>query len=306
MPKVGFIVNPAAGRGSGRRTWDSMVERLRRDHDFTAWHTERPGHATDLARMAADQGYDRVAAVGGDGTLTEVLNGLVGTTTALGIVPAGTGNDFVRAVGIPMEAKAAAEMFMEADARPIDVGRINGTRYFINVAGIGFDAEVARTVNSYPKYLGGTIPYVAGIVTTLWRYRPVPLEIDLDGTAIDRKVLLMAVANATSYGGGMQICPDAKVNDGYFDVCIAGDVGRFEVLQMVPRIYSGGHLTHPKVEVYRARRVEVRATTPVATHSDGEVIGTTPVVFEMLPQNLQVIVPQNGGATFLNTKNAGT
>jgi diacylglycerol kinase (ATP) len=293
MARVGFIVNPASGKGRGRRKWEAAVRELASKADFSVWYTEHPGHATDLARRAADAGFTRVAAVGGDGTLGEVADGLAGTGTTLAIVPGGTGNDLVRALGVPMELKAAAELALTGKSRRIDLGRITPQRHFINVAGVGFDAEVAQTVNRYPKYLGGTIPYVAGIVVTLLRYQPYPLELEIDGKHLFRNALLVAIANSCFYGGGMQICPEAKVDDGYFDVCIGGDVGRLDVLRLVPAIYSGGHRTHPKVELLRAKRIEIRSSQPVSTAADGEVIGTVPRTFECLPGHLEIVVPES-------------
>lgn len=291
MAKVGFIVNPAAGHGRGRRQWDSIASALADLGESSVWYTERPGHATELARKAADAGYARVAAVGGDGTLAEVVNGLIGSNSALGIVPGGTGNDFVREAGIPMDMRAAAELLFTGAIRKVDVGRIKPDKYFINVAGVGFDAEVARTVNSFPKYLGGTVPYVAGIVTTLWRYSPYALEMELDGTTLFRKVLLVAIGNASSYGGGMKICPGAKIDDGLFTICVGGDVSRMDVLRLVPSIYTAGHVKHPKVEMMTARHIEIRAAKRVAAMADGDLVGELPQSYDLLPGALDLVVP---------------
>lgn len=291
MAKIGFIVNPTAGRGRGRRLWESFASTLSVFGESTVWYSERPGHATELARAAADAGYQRVGAVGGDGTLAEVVNGLVGTDTALGIVPGGTGNDFVRGLGVPLEMKSAAELLFTGETRKVDLGKIESGPYFINVAGVGFDAEVARTVNSYPKYLGGTIPYLAGIATTLWRYKPYPVEIELDGTVLRRDIFLVAIGNASSYGGGMKICPDAKIDDGLFSVCIGSDIGRLEVLRLVPSIYSGGHVGHPKVEILTAKHIEIRSPHPVPGMADGELVGAVPLAYDILPGALDLVLP---------------
>lgn len=289
-----FVVNPAAGRGKGRTTWQTIAA-LAADHGATVHFTERPGHAVDLARRAADGGYDRVLAVGGDGTINEVANGLFGTGVALGLIPSGTGNDLCRALAVPRTPLDAAKLALTGAPRPIDVGEIEASRYFVNVAGVGFDAEVARATNAYPKYLGGTVPYILGILKTLWRFSPVPMEIDVDGRSYDRKVLLLAVGNAQAYGGGMRILPEAVVDDGLLDICIGGDVGRMEILGLVPKLYSGRHVGHPKVEFARGRRVSIRSSIPVAVHADGDVIGELPKTFIIHPGALPVITGELSG-----------
>lgn len=283
-----FVVNPAAGRGKARRTWQAIAP-LAADHGATVHFTEGPGHGTDLARRAADAGYDRVVAVGGDGTVSEVVNGLMGTGSALGIIPSGTGNDLCRTLRIPFRAADAAEHALSGATRPIDVGEIEGGRYFINIAGVGFDAEVSRAVNAFPKYLGGTVPYVLGILKTLWRFHPAPMEIDVDGQRYDRKVFLMAVGIAQVYGGGMRMLPDASIDDGLLDICIGGDLGRAEILKLVPKLYSAGHVGHPKIEFARGKRVTVRSPVPVAVHADGDLIGELPKTFLIHPGALSVV-----------------
>lgn len=283
-----FVVNPAAGRGKARTTWAGIAP-LAAQYGATVQFTERPGHATDLARRAADAGCERVVAVGGDGTISEVANGLIGTGAALAVIPSGTGNDLCRTLNIPRNGVEAAQLALTGDTRAIDVGEVAGGRYFVNIVGVGFDAEVTRATNAFPKYLGGTVPYILGILKTLWRYSPTPMEIDVDGRRYDRKVLLMAVGVAQSYGGGMRILPDAILDDGLFDVCISGDVGRMEVLGLVPKLYSGGHVGHPKVEFARGTQISIRSSVPVAVHADGDVIGELPQTFSIHPGALQVV-----------------
>lgn len=294
-----FVVNPRAGKGKGRAVWDRIRPQLERPDSWSFALTERPGHATELARAAAAQGYARIAALGGDGTLSEVVNGVAGSGAALAVVPAGTGNDFVRWAGIPAEPMAAARLALAGSARPIDLGEIRAagrSMYFINVAGFGFDAEVARAVNAYPKYLGGTVPYVLGILKTLWRYRPTPVRLTMDGRVLERKVLLAAVANCKSYGGGMLIAPDAAENDGWFDVCVAGDLGPAEVLLVVPKIYSGGHKTHPKCEFFRCRELHVEAAAPLGCQADGELAGSLPLTFRIHPGGIRCVTARPDNA----------
>lgn len=287
-----FVVNPAAGRGRGKSVWERIRPQLHTGGAWEAALTTDPGHATALARRAAENGFDRVAALGGDGTINEVVNGLIGTDAALGLVPGGTGNDYARMMGVPADPLQAAEFALSGPTRMVDVGEVEtdgGRRHYPNVAGIGFDAAVARNVNAYPKYLGGTVPYVLGVVKTLWRYRPQNLRFWLDEEPLERKVLLAAVGISRWYGGGMMITPDALLDDGLFDVCIAGNFGRLEALRLLPTTYTGSHVRHPKIEMRRCRELRVTAETQVAVHADGEVLGDLPATFRVRPGALKVI-----------------
>lgn len=288
--RVLFIVNPAAGKGRAKREWERIAPRLAELSQFDVQFTTAPGEATRLAREAASQGYDRIASVGGDGTLFEVVNGVCGTGAALAILPGGTGNDYAKCVGLPTDMLEAATVALRGSERMVDVGRSSSGIYFINVAGAGFDAEVAANVNRYPKHLGGTIPYVMGILKTMWQFVPQEMEIELDDRVITQKSLLIAIGLGKSYGAGMKITPDADVSDGLFDVCIGGDLGRLELLGLLPQLYKGTHVTHPKVEMARCSRIAVRSTGPIAAQADGELIGSLPLELSVLPGHLRLVV----------------
>lgn len=289
--KVTVIVNPIAGRGRGRKTW----ERLRRaagasEHTVEAFETHRPGDAARLAAEAAAAGTDRVIVLGGDGTLHETVNGLVGTRASLGVVPAGTGNDFCKPIRIPTDPEAALAVALGAHTVKVDVGRA-WNRYFLNSAGIGFDAEVCRETNAIPKYFGGTAPYLVGVAKVLARFRPRPVTIDIDGKVSRATITLLAVGNGQYYGGGMWIAPNASLTDGLFDIITAGNLSLYELLAAVPRIYAGTHLRLPKVQETRGQRLTVTSDYPLAVHLDGEVAGTLPVTIEILPGTLEVAAP---------------
>lgn len=248
--------------------------------------TERRGHARDLAASAAAEGYDRVIAVGGDGTVCEVASGLAHSQTALGIVPLGTGNDSAASLGISTDPTVAIKHAITAEPRPIDLGEVTtgqGTAYFVSVGGFGFDAAVAWRVNRMPKLIGGTLPYVAGVLLTLWQYRVADIRICADGRVIDRPVFLAAVANGPSYGGGMRIAPQARPDDGILDVCLVRDLSRLEVLRLVPKLYSGGHVGHPAVEMISCQELTAETTAQIRCHADGELIGNLPAQFRIRP-----------------------
>ncbi len=295
MSRCCFVVNPTAGHGRALKTWKRIEPLAATLGEYGVKFTDRPRHGEALARQAAAEGYDRVVALGGDGTINEVGNGLVGTTVAMAVVPTGTGNDWVRTVGIPLDAEVATRIAFQGRVVPTDIGQAIGHRYFFNIAGIGFDAEVSRRVNDYGpviKAVGGTLPSLLGIVATLIQFGGdhVQVQIDTEHLEISR-MLLMAVGIARFYGGGMKILPDAVIDDGLFDIAWGEDLGRLELLNLVGKIYKGGHVGHPKVKFARGRKVLATSSLPLTFHLDGDVAGNLPVTFELRPGALNVVIP---------------
>lgn len=291
-----FIVNPVAGHGRSRRVFARLEAVLARVTGlrWVVWNTRGPGHAVELAQRAGLEGYRRVVAVGGDGTVHEAINGLMSLSAALrhrlafGVVPAGSGNDFARNVGIPQDPGALAALLASGAAGFVDVGEVGG-HYFANVAGVGFDAEVARLANRLPKAVPGPLTYLVSAVSALATYRNASVRIELDGRELRRRVLLVAVGNGAGYGGGMLICPGARMDDGRFRVVVAGDLSRAAVLATLPRVFSGRHLENPLVEAFEARQVHIEAERPLAVQADGEVVARTPATLKIVPRALRVI-----------------
>jgi len=290
--KVTVIVNPAAGGGRAVQEWKKAQQVL----DGAGWtpevrFTQARGHATQLAAEAVNSGSELVVAVGGDGTAHEVVNGLpIPGQAIFGLIPGGTGNDFAKTVGIPLDPRAAAEVLVKGYPRVIDVGRVLD-RYFLNVAGVGFDAEVARLVNSSPKALPGPVAYVLGILRAILFYHAQDTTLTMDDRTWKGRALLAAVGNAKFYGGGMMMCPHAVIDDGRFSVVVGGDLNVIEVLMVLPKLFKGEHLSHPKVTEFESKRIAVDGPSRVPVHADGEVIGTLPAVFDLLPQALPVMAP---------------
>ncbi|MHB8927344.1 MAG: diacylglycerol/lipid kinase family protein [Bacillota bacterium] len=281
--KTLVIVNKTAGHGRATRTWALISPVIRQRGPEYDWaETGSPGHATQLAREAVEQGYQRVIAVGGDGTVHETVNGLARSGVILGVIPAGTGNDFAKGVGLPKAPQEALAAIDSGRVRRIDLARAND-RYYMNVAGVGFDAEVAGEANRIPKYIKGAFAYLLGIARVLPRYSPVSLKIDLDGKLVEQPCLLVSAGNGRYYGGGLKICPEAIPDDGLFDVVIGGDFGKLETLAVLPRVFTGTHVTHPRVKTYRAVKVTIESPVPLLVHADGEIVGLTPVTFELIP-----------------------
>lgn len=242
--------------------------------------------------LAAAASADIVIAVGGDGTVHEVANGLIksGSQAVLGVVPFGTGSDFARALGLPRDPVAAARALITARPRRIDVGEVNG-RYFLTISGVGFDGEVAQQVNAWPKVFGGTLMYVLGILKNLVTYSPVDVEIVLDGAPQRERLFLIAVGNTAWNAGGMWLVPSARPDDGVFDVVIAGPLTKFETLVVLPKVFSGRHLGHPKIRQAQARTIQITGSRPLAIQADGESIGHLPATYTVRPAALSVLAP---------------
>ena len=300
--EIVMIVNPVSGNGRAGQRWSGIEDRLRIEGaQFDVEFTREPGHATRLAQDAVAAGYRTIVAVGGDGTLNEVVNGLMvdgraGPEVKLGIIPAGTGSDFGRGIGLPRDPLEAALRLLKAEPRWFDMGQATcklgeGTtvRYFINVAGLGFDGAVADRVNRSGKALGGTIPYLTNVVLTLFAYSNKRVHWTLDGQPRDEVLNSVIVANACYFGGGMKISPNSKTDDGLFHVITLGDWGRAEFLATVPRVYNGTHLTHPKVREYVGREITVQADDRMFLQAEGDLFGEAPATFKILPRAIQVL-----------------
>lgn len=296
------IVNPAAGAGKTARLWPQIMglfqrQGLRFEHELT----EAPGHAIEMARIAARNGYDMVVSVGGDGTINEIVNGLYAAgnikDAVLGIVSTGTGSDYIRTIGIPRRYEDACRCFLRPKKLTVDLGVVeyssNGNmaeRLFVNFAGMGFDAEIVRRTTQQYKALGGLPSYLMGTLTTLFTYKNKDISLKVDGEEVEKRVCTVVMNNGRYGGGGMFTAPDASINDGYFDVMIVGDMSKPDLLRSLPRIYKGTHLTHPKVTMKRAKEIEIRSAQPMQLQADGELLGQVPARFRILPSALNVII----------------
>jgi YegS/Rv2252/BmrU family lipid kinase len=292
-----IIVNPAAGRGRARRTWETTIRPMLQGGGllFDEVYEDRPGAAVPLADQATRDGHEILVAVGGDGTVHEILNGVLGPPVAhrpaLAVIPGGTGNDFARGVGIPKDMITAARLLLDGGQRRlVDVGRVNDRSYG-TISGVGFDAEVAAEVNRWPKWVAGTVVYTAGILKKLITYRCAPSRITIDGEVLELPMFLVAAANTPWYAGGMFMAPHARPDDGLLEIIIARDLTRVETLGVLPKVFSGDHLKHPKVSHRAGREIRVESDVPLAVHADGETVGRVPAVFRAVPQALEVIVP---------------
>lgn len=288
---LALVVNPASGRGRAGRLAAAVAERLRAAGASVEVLASRSAeHATALARDAAAR-HEAVAAMGGDGMVAFVANGILGTGAALGIVPTGTGNDFAVTLGYPRRRPLEACAALAGDrTRVVDVGRIEGGRAFLCVAGGGFDSEVNREANRI-RWARGTLVYVVAVFKTLRRFRPSAFRVTLDGERVDFEGMFVAVGNARSYGGGMKITPQAEPDDGLFDVCLVKAMSRPALLAQLPRLFRGRHVLHPAVEIRRAREVRIESDRDFRLYADGEEVGPLPATLRVEPGVLPVLVP---------------
>lgn len=288
------IVNPVAGKTC--KYWPAIKDVLREgEFDFEVQFTEERGHATTVAREA--NGYDRIVSVGGDGTLNEIVNGIMGSDIVVSVVPTGTGNDFVKSAGLFTDHITAARHVSTENIKKVDVGSLvyeGGKRYFIGVAGMGFDGLVSKTTSRVDKPKAGTVPYVLGILKHLAEYKSVEVSLTVDDVTIEQKVMFVDVANGKYVGCGMTIAPHAEVDDGIFDVIIIGNLGRIESLIQLPTLYRGTHLKNPRVGFLRGEHVELHSEDSLSIHVEGEYIGQTPAVFDIHKKSLKICAPLQG------------
>jgi diacylglycerol kinase (ATP) len=296
MPdKWAAIINPASRSGKARFVRDSVVDLAMRER-VEIYATERRGHAVEIARSLAEKGYERVVAVGGDGTLNEVANGLAFSDTALAVVPAGTGNDWVRTVGIPPDTTQAWRVAMDGPIRRTDLAEVEGHGFCLNVLGAGFDAEVVRRLagaRGLLAALGPTPRYVCSVIGTFAGYKPTSVQIVTD-TGFDVCVpatLLVAVGVARYYGSGMKILPDAEIEDGLLDVGWGSGIGKLELPALLSSVFRGAHVSHPKVRIERCREIELSADMPTPFHIDGDVRGELPIRVKVRESALRIVVP---------------
>jgi diacylglycerol kinase (ATP) len=289
-----IIVNPTAGSGRAAKLVPWIAERLSPRPDVELHVTRRRGEAEELAARAAADGCDRLVAVGGDGTIQEVVNGILGAggRSTLGIVPVGAGNDLARSLALPTDPVEAWTVALGRVTREIDAAlATNGEgrrRWFASAGGIGFDAQVAAAMSTRRGWQSGRAGYLLTTLTELRRFDNRRLRIVLDGEEIERRALLVAIANGPYYGGGMRIAPDAAPDDGWLDLCIVGDVSRMTAIRELPNLYRGTHVGNPAVSVHRARRVEISGEGTTHAHLDGEPFGTIPLTVEIRAACLDV------------------
>jgi diacylglycerol kinase (ATP) len=308
-PRTILIVNPKSQGGRLGKRWPEIADTVGRVFPFDEAMTQGPGDATRLAREALRGGAERVVAIGGDGTINEVVNGFfddrgapIAPDASLAVLPFGTGGDFRRTLGLPTELADAAKVIAAGHRRKIDVGRLELTtmtgaravRMFINIASFGVSGVVDRLVNESGKKLG-RLGFAVATARATWSYKNQRVQLVFDGKdRVDLTINTVAVANGRFFGGAMKIAPDAELDDGAFDVIAMGDFGFADLVKSGRRLYAGTHLAMAKVTARRAKLIEAEPIDPgavVELDVDGENLGKLPARFEIVPAALWVIAP---------------
>ena len=290
-----IVANPVSGKGRSRAlAMQTGTLLTSAGVSNEVLYTSRPGDAEELARKAVEEGSAGVLACGGDGTLHEVINGVMGHPLAsevtVGIIPAGRCNDFVAAMDLPKTADGVAHLIAAGRSRQIDLGAV-GHRYFATVATLGFDSAVSQYVadGHVPRFLSGTPSYLYAIFLQILRYKDAMVHLEGEDFEYSGRIFLAATANTAQYGGNMRIAPGAVADDGALDVCLVQSVSRWEVVKMVPRVFSGGHLSNPAVSMHRVKRLKIETEEPMPIWADGERVAETPAEISVVPKALNLL-----------------
>jgi len=306
--KTMVIANPKAAGGKVGRKWTAFYETIQRVFDNAEIRlTHQSGHAIELTREAIDHKFERIAVVGGDGTLNEVVNGLfdesgnpIGSDVCVMLIPAGTGGDFARTIGVrDIDPEVAS---VTATCRAVDIGRLTAVsdsgrevvRYFINIASMGSSGAITKQINESSKLFGSKGTYLLGTLRGLLTYKNQRVRLRIDDT-VERELVvsLVAVANGRYFGGSMKISPESMINDGLLDVVVIGDVGLKDFARHNPKLYRGEHLELDKFESYRGKKIEITplGSSDILLEADGESLGRLPVVVDVVPQAVQICAP---------------
>jgi YegS/Rv2252/BmrU family lipid kinase len=298
------IVNPNAGNEKGRKDWKVISSDLNKlGVIFSEKFTEKKEHAISITNEAIKSGYRRILCVGGDGTLNEIVNGVFNQNTCptqditLGLIPVGTGNDWGRMFGIPLNYEGASHIIKDGKTTIHDIGKVTyyngpekGTRYFINIAGLGFESVVVKRTNvQKDNGKGGKAIYFYNLLMSLISYKNTKSEIVIDGKSTTANIFSLNVGNGRYCGGGMRQTPFALPDDGILDVTIIKEMGKLEIIRNLKILYDGTILSHPKVEGHKCKNVKVCSDSVLYVEADGESLGHTPAEFSIIPAAINIV-----------------
>jgi len=299
--KTELIINLTAGGGKPRSHLKTIFKYLKENgFNFKVSYTSHHGEAIELAQKAADKGIELIVSVGGDGTVNEIVNGIMQSKNdpILGIIPLGWANDFIKSVNIPPDVTQACKILVQGKTKKIDVGVINKKIYFANICGVGFDAEVAQYANQiknrHPNWriLSAFVYIFATIKKLLSPFRCHNVKIKIDEQEIRAKILFIAISNGKIYGGRFKITPEAILDDGLLDICLVEEMGRFKYLSIIPKVFKGTHGSIKGISFYKAKEIIVQSSEPILAQVSGEVIeGQKNYTITLQPKKLKLIVP---------------
>lgn len=272
MSRILFVLNPIAGAGKAKALIP-LIEEMMDKHkiEYEIILTTKVEEAISISQENVNN-YEIITAVGGDGTVNEVARGLIkGKRGTLGIIPGGTGNDMAKSLNIPIDPKEALETLIKGYKRDMDIGIVNGIN-FLNIASVGFDAEVVQNNVRIKKKIKNSISYAISVIYTLFSFKKKKIQINIDGKTIKEEVMLLAVGNGRYYGGGMEILPMADIDDGYLDICLISGLGKIKTLFLFPTIFKGKHIKYTQyVKIYKGKEIEVISNEGIYLNIDGDV-----------------------------------
>ncbi|KPU26750.1 hypothetical protein TR13x_08760 [Caloranaerobacter sp. TR13] len=289
---VCFVVNPVAGKNRARNLIPYIKEKMKKtDIKYKIIETTKPKEAIEITKNALGKGFDIIVAVGGDGTINEVMIGIVEMGKGiLGIIPGGTGNDLARTLNIPENVKYALDLIIDRKVKSIDLGYADG-KPFLNVASIGFDAEIVKNTEKIKRYVKSKFAYTVGLLVTLISYKCKKIKVKLDDRELNEEILLIAIGNGKYYGGGMAICPNAVEDDGLSEICFIKKIPKLKLLLLFPSIFKGKHGEFKKyVQFYKSKEVKVNMCNPISLNIDGEIFDVDDeIIFTMKRKSIEVI-----------------
>lgn len=289
--KTLFIVNPIAGKGKAKEIVPLIEEACRNnDIEHSIKYTSKPKEGISIARTGVDEGYEKIVSVGGDGTLNEVVNGIAGSEVILGVIPCGTGNDFVRSVYKETDMDKMINNVINGGIRTIDFAKCNDI-FFINIGSGGFDAEVALESEKTRRFFSGSFAYIVALIKTIFTYRGKKMKVSIDDMEFEKNTLLVAIANGKYYGGGILPAPKADLSDGIFDVCFVECMPKIKMLTMFPQYIKGQHEGVKGVSFYRGKKIRLTSSEKFGVNIDGEVSLQNDVEFNIIPKGIKIVTP---------------
>ena len=290
-----FIINPIAGKGKGIE-FKEKIEGIFKDLDleYEIIITEESGYATRKVKELTSKEKCRVYSIGGDGTLNEVLNGMVGSDSQLAVIPAGSGNDFARTLYKDISFDNILQELIYGEEKTIDVAKLN-ERYYLNISSVGFDANVVNNARKYKKYkfISGPMAYAIGLINSLITFKSMKLKFEVDGKEINTEMYLIAVANGKCYGGGISIAPNAEIEDGFLDVYAIRKPKVHRLIRFLPKVIKGKDIRDiDEVTYIKCKNISVKANEDITANIDGEIVFLNDMSFEIVPKAIKIIVPK--------------
>lgn len=290
MRKILFIVNPAAGHGQAKKVLPLIHEICDKEKlEYKIKVSNRKNQITDLVKQSIiDEDYSDLVAVGGDGTVIECINAIVGKDIRLGLIPMGTGNDLARTLEIPNDPLKALGTIISGELKRVDLGTVNDV-IFINSAGVGIDGNIIYDTGKIKKVIPGGTAYMLSTVKSIIAFKPFRAKIILDGVELERDAYLIAVGNGQYFGGGMKITPKAKLDSGTFQICLVRKLSRRKFLRVFPKVYKGEHEREPEVEIFNCKSITIETQDrELYVSADGNLVSKTPARIEMHHKKLEI------------------